>query len=45
MKRKLITWLLLLSTCTLYACGKGEDLVNDPAGQAGTEQFLDLLNH
>lgn len=38
MKRKLITWLLLLSTCTLYACGKGENPANDPAGQAGTEQ-------
>ena len=38
MNRKLITWLLLLSTCTLYACGKGENPANDPAGQAGTEQ-------
>lgn len=38
MKRKMITWLLLLSTCTLYACGKGGNQSGSPAESAGTGQ-------
>lgn len=38
MKRKMITWLLLLSTCTLYACGKGGNQSGSPAESAETGQ-------
>lgn len=38
MKRKRITWLLLLSACALSACGKDEKQADDPPEAVITEQ-------